>query len=369
MTGQKSAQGEAGILRKSGIVIDMIDDLKYIHEKDAQDALGIAEKQWQQYLYNFGFQWDPPNTIHEVIVAGMGGSGLAAKSYRTVGNLQVPFDIVQDYDLPDRTDENTLLICSSYSGNTEETLSIFEQALGKERTYPRPMIVVIASGGRLLERAKELNLPYLQLPSGYQPRFTFGYQYRALVELFAQTPLIDEELPILEDDANWLKSQVNTWLPIIPATKNSAKQLARELMGKSPVVYAGLKLFPAAYKWKISFNENAKNVAWCNQLPEFNHNEFLGWTSHPVDKPYAVIDLRSNLEHERVRKRFEITDRLLSGKRPAAHVIDVEGDTLLRQLMWATMLGDFVSLYLALLNGLNPTPVDLIEKLKLELSK
>jgi len=342
----------------------MIDDLKYIHEKDAQDALGIAEKQWQQYLHDFSFQWQPPEAIYEVIVAGMGGSGLAAKAYKVISELNVPFEIVQDYELPDRTYKNTLLICSSYSGNTEETLSIFEQAFDERRTSSRPMVVVIASGGKLLDRAIELGLPYLQLPSGYQPRFTFGYQYRALVELFAQTSLIEGELQQLENAANWLKSQMLDWTAIVPATKNPAKQLARELMGRSSVIYAGPKLYPAAYKWKISINENAKNIAWCNQLPEFNHNEFLGWTSHPVDKPYTVVDLRSNLENDRVQKRFEVTGRLLSGMRPATHAVEVRGDNLFQQQLWAIAFGDFVSIYLALFNGLNPTPVGLIEKFK-----
>jgi glucose/mannose-6-phosphate isomerase len=140
--------------------------------------------------------------------------------------------------------------------------------------------------------------------------------------------------------------------------------MALEVIGKSAVIYAGSKFYPAAYKWKISLNENAKNVAWCNVIPEFNHNEFLGWSSHPVDKPYTIIDLRSNLEHPRIQKRFEVSDRLLSGRRPAAHVVEPQGKTLLEQLVWTTAFGDFVSLYTALLNGLNPTPVDLIEKMK-----
>ncbi len=346
----------------------MLDDLKYIHQRDAQDALGIAEKQWQQYQNDFGFAWEPPKEIHDVVVAGMGGSGLAAKAYQTVGNLGVPFSIVQDYDLPSRVNQNTLLVCSSYSGNTEETLSVFDTALSKGDGAERPMIVVIASGGKLLDQAKEHHLPYIQLPNGYQPRFTFGYQYRALMEVLSQTPFVTDELSVIADSADWLKDQMLDWLAIEPVSKNPAKQLALETMGKSPVIYASSKLFPAAYKWKISFNENAKNVAWCNQLPEFNHNEFLGWTSHPVDKPYAVVDLRSSLDHPQVIERFEATDRLLSGKRPAANVIQAQGDTLLKQLMWTIAYGDFVSLYLALLNGLNPTPVDLIEKLKQELT-
>ena len=124
-------------------------------------------------------------------------------------------------------------------------------------------------------------------------------------------------------------------------------------------------MYPLAYKWKISFNENAKNIAWCNQLPEFNHNEFMGWSSHPVDKPYKVIDLRSSLEHERVQRRFEVSDRLLSGKRPAAHVVQVQGETLLEQMV-GLWLGICDALY-GNRNGLNPSPVTLIEKFKKEL--
>lgn len=347
----------------------MLDDLKYIHERDAQDALGIAAKQWEQYKHDFEFAWQPEREIRSVVVAGMGGSGLAAKVAGSWPGLSVPFMIVQDYDLPECVDQNTLLICSSYSGNTEETLSVFNRALEGERPPERqPMVVAVASGGELLNRAQASGLPFIQLPAGYQPRMTLGYQLRALVEILCRTPLVGGALPELEAAADWLKDQMGDWQPEVPAARNPAKQLAQEVMGKSPVMYAGPKLYPAAYKWKISFNENAKNVAWCGALPEFNHNEFLGWTSHPVDKPYAVIDLRSRLEHERVQKRFEITERLLSGKRPAAHAVDAQGDNLLQQLMWVIAFGDFVSLYLALLNGLNPTPVELIEKLKTALA-
>jgi len=140
------------------------------------------------------------------------------------------------------------------------------------------------------------------------------------------------------------------------------------VVGKSAVIYGGPKMFPAAYKWKISFNENAKHIAWVNQIPEFNHNEFIGWSKQPVDKPYAVIDLRSNLEHERVQKRFEVTARLLSGMRPEPHVVQAEGETLLEQLLWMAVYGDFVTLYLAILHGLDPAPVDLVEKFKTEMN-
>lgn len=344
----------------------MLDDLKMIHERDSEDTLGIAEKQWQQYLHKFNFEWKPPRSIHEVIVAGMGGSGLAAKAYKVAGSLGIPLEIIQDYELPDRTGENTLLICSSYSGNTEETLSVLEQALDDDYPY-HPMVVVVASGGKLLEQTKAKNLPYIELPGGYQPRYTFGYQYRALAEILAATPLVDAEIPLIESAANWLKDELQTWAPTVPTKDNKAKQIALDVIGKSAVIYAGPKLAPAAYKWKISFNENAKHIAWTNQYPEFNHNEFIGWTKQPVTKPYAVIELRSNLEYERVQKRFEVTERLLSGMRPAPIVVEPKGKNLLEQLFWTVALGDFVTLYTALLNGLNPAPVDLIEKFKKEL--
>jgi glucose/mannose-6-phosphate isomerase len=139
-------------------------------------------------------------------------------------------------------------------------------------------------------------------------------------------------------------------------------------MGKSIVVYSGPKLSPVAYKWKLGFNENAKQIAWVNQYPELNHNEFTGWSKQPVDKPYAVIELRSSLEHPRIQKRFEVTERLLSGIRPSPLVVDAEGESLLTQLVWSAVLGDFVSVYLALLNGLNPAPLELVDKLKQAMS-
>lgn len=345
----------------------MIDDLKYIHEKDAQDALGIAEKQWQQYQQDHGFTWQPDREIKSLVIAGMGGSGLAAIAAKNWLGLSIPYEVVHDYELPKFVDRNTLVICSSYSGNTEETLSCLEQALTSSSEDAKPMVIIVASGGKMLEIAKYKNLPFITLPGGFQPRMTFGYQLRALCEIFEQARLCSGTVDQLNQTSTWLKNEIVTWIPTNSVKSNQAKQLALECIGKSPVIYAGPKLFPAAYKWKISFNENAKNVAWYGEFPEFNHNEFLGWSSHPIKKPYTVIDLRSNLEHPQIQKRFEVTEKLLSGKRPAPLVIQVRGETLAQQLLWTIALGDFVSIYTALLNGLNPTPVELVEKFKREI--
>lgn len=338
----------------------MLDDLKFIHEKDAQDALGIAEKQWQQLEAPMDIP-ELKGVYKNVVFSGMGGSALAASIAKSWPGLKVPFEIVRGYDIPDYTGPGTLFIASSYSGNTEETIEAFQKA--KDLTKN---LVCITTGGKLADDAVAAGAQTVTLPKVGQPRYAALASLSALVQILASAGLCRENDAVkkLASQTDFLKTAITDWLPTVPAKENPAKQLAQELMGKSVVIYAGPKLSPAAYKWKISFNENAKNVAWCNQLPEFNHNEFLGWTSHPVDKPYAVVDLRSNLEHPRVRKRFEVSERLLSGKRPAPHVVTAEGKTLPEQLLWAIAYGDFVSLYLALLNGLNPTPVDLIEKFK-----
>lgn len=346
--------------------MSVLNDLKMIHQRDAQDALGIAGKQTEQYKYNFGLGWQPDREITKVIVAGMGGSGLAAKAYKDFGHLSVPLEVVQDYNLPGYINENTLVICSSYSGNTEETVSVFDQAINHAS---RPMVVIVTSGGKLLDLAQQNNLPYLQLPGGFQPRYTFGYQYRALTELFNQASLASGQLDELEKVADNARVKIESWYADVPTEQNLAKQLAQELVGSSIVVYSSSQFASVAYKWKISFNENAKNIAWYNAYPEFNHNEFLGWTSHPTDKPYKVINLISQSDHPQIIKRFAVSDKLLSGQKPAAEIVDLVGDSLLDQMIYGVALGDFVSLYLALLNGLNPTPVELIEKLKQELAR
>lgn len=341
----------------------MLDDLKMIHERDAQDALGVAEKQWQQLGRDFTVDNFTAN-VTNIVVAGMGGSALAALISTSWPGYDLPFEICRNYDIPGYVNAKTLFIASSYSGNTEETLAALSAAEAKGA-----VIAVIASGGKLADIAKEKNYPLALLPNGIQPRYAVLYNFRALITILERAGVVHEGLDRLTQAANFLKETTSAWRPDVPVKDNYAKQLALELMGKSPVIYSGPLLYPAAYKWKINFNENAKNIAWCNQYPEFNHNEFLGWTSHPVDKPYAVVDLRSKLENPRIQKRFDITERLLSGQRPAPLIIEVQGTSILEHLLWSIALGDFVSLYLALLNGLNPTPVDLIEKLKLALAE
>ena len=340
----------------------MLDDLKYIHEHDVGDTLGIAEKQWQQLSQPFQTN-QTEVTVDNIVLAGMGGSALAGLVSQSWPGYQQPFELVRNYDIPAYVSPRTYFIASSYSGNTEETLSALAQAESKGAK-----VAVIAGGGRLTEIAKAKGYPLAFIPKTEQPRYAVLYNLKALLTLLTAAGLApSERLAELTAAGPFLQTAVTNWLPTVRTSHNAAKTLALECIGKSAVIYAGPKLYPAAYKWKISFNENAKQIAWTGQYPEFNHNEFIGWSKQPVDKPYAVIELESNLENERIQKRLTVSGRLLSGLWPSPHLVVVEGSSLIEQLLWAITFGDFVTLYTALLNGLNPAPVDLVEDLKKEL--
>jgi len=338
----------------------MLDDLKMIHERDAQDALGIAEKQWQQLTHDYEVKITlPSQAIENIVFGGMGGSALCALIAQSWPGFNIPFEISRNYEIPAYVGSNTVFFASSYSGNTEETLAALEAAEAKGAG-----IIVITSGGKLADIAKQKNYPLLSLPTGLQPRHAAFYGLKALLTATDALGVTSYAAGELARKSDFLQQAVANWTATVPTAKNQAKQIAQEIIGKSAVIYSGPKLAPAAYKWKISINENAKQIAWYGQYPEFNHNEFMGWTKQPVDKPYAVIDLRGTLEHPRVQKRFGITEQLLSGLRPHPISVDAQGSDLLEQLLWTIALGDFVSIYAALLSGINPTPVELIEKLK-----
>ncbi len=344
----------------------MLDDLKYIHQRDAQDALGIAEKQWQQLQHDFDADLSSidKSKIQNVVYAGMGGSALPAVFMQAWPGANLPFEIVRNYSIPDYVNQATLFIVASYSGNTEETLAALAVAESKG-----VQLVVFTAGGKLLEIAKEKGYPTILIPSGIQPRMSSFYFIAGFVKLAVELGLVaSDKTQELKTAAVWLSEQIADWRPDVAAKDNPAKKLAIELAGKTVIVYAGPAMAPAANKFKICINENAKNLAWFNQYPEFNHNEFIGWSSHPVVKPFAVVEIRSNLENDRIKKRFVISDKLLSGKRPSPQIIEPKGETILQQLLWTSVFGDFTSIYLALLNNIDPTPVDLVERLKKELA-
>lgn len=347
----------------------MLDDVNVIKQRDPQDALAVAGEQYSQAAFEAEV-YNPENDereIQQVIVAGMGGSALAAKFVKSwlARELTIPFEVVSDYDLPHSVNSNSLVIASSYSGNTEETLTCLWQA-----RQVGAQVAVIASGGKLVDAAQSGHIAYSTMPAGIQPRMAMLLNLRALLKLLVHFSVVEPKFyDEVAEASEWLRAESDAWHVNQSTDRNLAKQLALLSVGKTPVIYGSNLLFPIAYKWKISWNENAKNVAFCNAYPEFNHNEFMGWVSHPIEKPFVIFDLISpEFDNPRILQRFTTSDRLLSGLRPKSNVVKLSGDSPLRQMLWGCVLADFVSIYVAILNGVDPTPVVLIEKLKQELA-
>jgi glucose/mannose-6-phosphate isomerase len=342
----------------------MLDEADFIARYDKENALGLMGRLPEQLTHDYPKLKHVParDELKNVVLAGMGGSAQPGEFIKTwLGDrLPVPFVIVRDYVLPGFVGPETLVVASSYSGNTEETLAALSEA---EKRGAR--IVVMASGGKLLELAKAKGLEHFALPTDLQPRMAVLYAVRALTTLLEEAGLVEGALEELAEAGNWLKAHMGHWGMSAPAASNVAKQIAAELVGHPVVVYAGATLAFAAMKWKIGFNENAKNIAFYNYLPEFNHNEFQGWL-HPERSGLKVIELVSNLDHPRVQKRFEVSNRLLSSVF-APVVVRAVGDTKCEQLVWTIALGEHVATYLAILNQVDPTPVDLVERFKKEL--
>lgn len=345
----------------------MLDDINVLKQNDPSNALGVASEQWGQVLFDATVSDGDHDgrDLTKVVVAGMGGSALASLLVKAwlEEELSIPFEVVREYELPTYVDKSTLVIASSYSGNTEETVACLAQA--KERGA---QVAVLAAGGKLVEQAAAEGITRVEIPSGLQPRMAALFNMKALCVLLAHFGVVSEDrVGQITQMADWLKSESESWESNVSTDKNYAKQLALLAVGKTPVFYGGRLTGPVAYKWKISWNENAKNVAFWNVYSEADHNEFVGWSSHPVDKPFAIFDIKSSFEHPQILKRFEISDRLLSGKRPKAVPVELAGDSILKQMLWGCILSDFTSIYVAILNGVDPTPVDLVEKLKKEL--
>lgn len=344
--------------------MDILDNPNVVAQRDPNNVLEFIAQQPEQLRHNFGLtSHDFVRTIEKVVFAGMGGSSLVAELVTTYPTLRVPYVIAKDYKLPEFVDEKTLVICSSYSGNTEETLSCLAEAEAKGAS-----IAIIVRGGKLLATAEEKGYVTAVLPETPQPRSSVFFAYRALCEIFVAAKLVEHDtIAELEAIVEPLEAAVKGWAPDVPETDNPAKKLALHMAGKTLIVYGGSLTYPAAYKWKIGANENARNTAWCNRLPEFNHNEFMGWGSHPIEKPFAVVDLISSFEHPRILRRFEVSDRLLSGMRPKAVEVEAQGSSALEHMLYLMLLGDFSTTYLGLLNGVNPALSDLVEKFKVEL--
>lgn len=302
--------------------------------------------------------------IENIALAGMGGSALSADILKNwlYDRLKVPLEIVRGYNLPDYLNTRSLVVISSYSGNTEEALACLAEA---EKLNTQ--IVIMTAGGQLAEIANQKNYTFLKLPKVSYPRLSVMSSLKALtilVESLGLSEGVDLGRELLEA-ANFLDTE-KAALGLDDTHDNLAREIAEKLYGKSVIIYAGPTLKSASYKWKTNINENAKQMAFSNVYSELNHNEYQGWI-FPKNKDFVCIQLESDLDNDRIKKRMQITPTILSKHGYKPIIVKAKGKTLIDQLLYSIMLGDYVSAYLAILNGVDPTPVDLIEELKKKL--
>lgn len=329
-----------------------------IDSQPAQLRLNFADEMANDVTPSWG------KGIDSVVFAGMGGSALGAEVIKNwLGHrLSVPLVITKGYHLPGFVNEHTLAIISSYSGNTEETLSSLDQA---EKLNAQ--IAVMTAGGKLLDVAKQKKYLTLKLPKVSQPRFSVMAATKALACLLGDMGLageIDLRRESIEA-ADFLDEEKANW-SLDAGSKNQAKEIALKLKNIVPIIYSGPSLASTGYKWKIDINENAKQMAFYNIFPELNHNEYQGWI-FPKLKQVQAVCLQSSFDTNRIKKRMQVTRQIIGKYGYEPIEVETRGRTLIEHIFWAIMLGDYVSSYLAILNGVDPTPVELVEKLKKEL--
>lgn len=297
--------------------------------------------------------------ITKAYVAGLGGSGIGANfvSEFIKGECTIPYCVGKGYSIPKYVDENTLAICSSYSGNTEETLFAFKEMLGTGAK-----IVVVTSGGMLLEEAISKGIDYIQVPpNSPSPRACLGYSI--IQQLF-----ILNKLGFIKDGFKAsLKSAVDLLKFDSDDIKKSAKAVADRIYNKIPIIYTTDRMESVAVRLRQQINENAKMLCWHHVIPEMNHNELVGWTEkHPN---FAVIYFRNHDDFKRNKLRIDINQQIIS--KCSDTIIDIysKGNSLIEKAFYLTHLGDWVSWYMAELKKVDAIEVDAINYLKSELSK
>lgn len=306
--------------------------------------------------------------IKNVIVTGMGGSAIGGdliRSYLTY-EFKLPLFICRNYKMPHFVDENSLVFVSSYSGNTEETLSAYQEAkkVGAK-------IISISSDGEVLKLSQSDGFPFLNIPSGYPPRAALGYSFAPILVFLERLGFISDKIKDLEKTIDFLSSRRENFSIEKISKENIAKNIANELFGKLPVVYSGADHFDTvAYRWKGQICENSKMLCFNNIFPEFNHNELVGWEIlSGMEEKIVVIVLKDLEDHPQIKKRMEIVKGIIQKKGAKLIQLESEGENLLSRIFSLIQLGDFVSYYLAILNQVDPTPVKLIDYLKSELTK
>jgi glucose/mannose-6-phosphate isomerase len=305
--------------------------------------------------------------VDKVVVLGMGGSAIGGDLVRSLfSSKKKPIIFVnRDYDLPAFVDEKTLVIASSYSGNTEETLSAFSQALQK-----RCKKLVMTTGDRLKELAEDAGVPVFETDYEGQPRAALGYSFMPLIAFLQRLGLIEDKTAEVKAMIQDLDKLLGELKETVPTGSNTAKQLAAKLDGKIAVIYGAGIVSEVAHRWKTQINENSKASAFYETFSELNHNAVVGYQfPRELASNIYVVMLRSSSLHPRMLIRYQVTGELLKQSGISHETIDSQSKSELSQMMGLIYLGDWVSYYLAILNEIDPTPVKAIDYLKKRLSQ
>lgn len=329
------------------------------------DVLGLPDHlrdaMWRVEAANLA----PHDAPGGLIVAGMGGSAIGGALARAAlgDRASRPIVLARGYALPAWTTPDTTVLCSSYSGHTEETLAAYEAAgaLGAQR-------IVATTGGRLAEAAGAEGVPVIPLPGGFQPRAAVAYSLVIALEVAGLCGVGERLHAEIDVAAAHAERLVAEWGPEGP-DDCLPKELARGLHGTvAQIAGAGLTA-PIAYRWKTQINENAKVPCFAGELPEIDHNEIEGWAGTEGLGRFSAVFLDDSDLHPRIRQRIELTRGLIASLAAATYRVESRGETRMERLVSLVLLGDLVSLYLAVLRGVDPAPVVLLERLKGELAR
>ncbi len=326
----------------------------------AADILGLPDHLEDALWRVEAASLQPAGTAGGLIVAGMGGSGMGGALARAAlwPELARPLELSRGGELPAWAGPETLVLCSSYSGNTEETLAAYDAA--GEAGAPR---VVSSSGGELPARARRDKVPVIPLPGGFQPRAAVGYSFVVALEVAAVAGCSPSLRPEIEATVPFARALADEWGPG-GDEDGEAKRLARALHETVPVIAGAGPAAAAAYRWKCQLNENAKLPAFSAELPEAGHNEIVGWSRASELARFAAVFLEDPDTGARMRARIELTAEIVGGQAAVVERVTPRGETSLQRLVSHVLLGDLVSLYLAVLSGTDPFGVEPIDRLK-----
>ncbi len=341
----------------------MLDDPKKMSELDSNDMLKTLER-FPEQIEDVVERTDInllPFQPDNIVVTGMGGSAIVGDTLKSflANRISVPIYVNRDYTLPSFVGEDTLLIVVSYSGNTEETLSAAREGMKRDAK-----VVAITSNGELKDLCKKERFVLLKAPTGYPPRAAFAFLFVPVLKLLSELLIYDSEVDII-DSVKALKELRDRIKADVPTEDNEAKKMAELIDGKIPIVYGHSIYNAVANRWHTQFNENSEILSWYGAIPEMNHNEIVGWKGDQKREEFIPILLRDEKEPDKINRRIQLTKELVfEGEVEDMVEVWTDADTQLARILYLVYLGDYVSIYLALLRGKDPSPVSIIDELK-----